>query len=72
MAEELGAGVLQTKVTNSGGFTYVGRSLPGTLESAEKWQAYRIDADGGVMLADGNDRFDNVATDLTALSYSYS
>lgn len=60
------------KVTVSGSVTYVGTSLPGTAQSAALWQAQSIDTTTGVIIkwADGNPSFDNVATDLTTLTYS--
>jgi len=60
------------KVTVSGDITYVGIAAPGTAQSTAKWQCKKIDETSGVVVtwADGNADFDNVATDLTALSYS--
>lgn len=59
-----------TKVTASGGYTYIGEALPGTAEAAEAWRCQRIDSSGTTLWANGDGKFDNVATDLTALSYS--
>jgi hypothetical protein len=53
-----------------GADTYIGEAVPGTLQSAAAWRCQKIDANGSVTWADGNANFDNVATDLTALSYS--
>lgn len=60
------------KVTVSGSITYVAIAIPGSSQSSSVWQAKKIDETTGVVVtwADGNDSFDNVATDLTALSYS--
>jgi hypothetical protein len=60
------------KVTTVGTITYVAVAAPGTAQATAKWQAYKIDSSGGVVLtwADGDSSFDNVATDLTALTYS--
>ena len=60
------------KITAAGGYTYIAFAVAGTAESTAAWQARRIDANGSTMYADGNTDFDNVATDLTALTYSYS
>ena len=67
-----------TKVTVSGGFTYIGEAfLPGTKyasralhEAAADWRAKRLDSSGSAIYADGNENFDNIATDLTALSFT--
>lgn len=58
------------KVTVDGTDTYIAWALPGTLQAAAEWRACKIDTDGTRTWADGNGDFDNVATDLTALSYS--
>jgi len=60
------------KVTESGDITYIAIAPPGTAEAAAAWQAKKIDNTTGTIItwADGNTNFDNVATDLTALSYS--
>jgi len=62
------------KITVSGDYTYIALSVLGTADAAATWQAYRIDSsvtdDTRFMWADGDDKFNNVATDLTALSYS--
>lgn len=61
---------LAIKITESGGTTYVGEAAPGTAESNASWKAYKVTSSGVVTYADGNPNSDNVATDLTALSYS--
>jgi hypothetical protein len=63
---------MATKVTTSGSATYVAKAAPGSAESASVWQAKKVDTSSGVVItfADGNANFDNVATDLTALTYS--
>jgi hypothetical protein len=60
------------KVTVSGTITYVALALPGTAQSTAKWQVKKVDETTGTIItwADGNADFDNVATDLTALTYS--
>ena len=60
------------KVTVSGSVTYVGVAAPGTAQSSALWQCKKIDETTGTVItwADGNASFDNVATDLTALTYS--
>jgi hypothetical protein len=63
-------GAYATKVTTGGGYTYIGEASPGTAQATAAWRCQRIDASGTTTWADGNAAFDNVATDLTALSYS--
>jgi hypothetical protein len=60
------------KLTVVGSVTYVGQAAPGSPQSSPVWQAKKIDETSGLVLtwADGNANFDNIATDLTSLSYS--
>lgn len=62
-------GALAAKITSSGGYTYVGEAAPGTAQATAAWRCCRIDSTGTTVWADGDGNFDNVATDLTALSY---
>lgn len=61
-----------TKITTSGSVTYVALAAVGSAQSSAVWQVKKIDESSGTIItwADGNDNFDNVATDLTSLSYS--
>lgn len=61
---------LAISVQTSGSDTYVGEAAPGTSLSASTWKAYKVDSSGNLTFADGNATYDNVATDLTALTYS--
>lgn len=63
---------LATKVTESGLVTYVAEATPGSSQSSAVWRVQKIDETTGAVItwADGNTNFDNVATDLTALTYS--
>lgn len=63
---------LAVKVTESGTTTYVAVAAPGTAQSTAKWQCKKIDESSGTVItwADSNANFDNVATDLAALTYS--
>jgi len=65
-------GNLAVKVTVSGTTTYVAEATIGSAQSSAVWRAKKIDESSGTVItwADANDSFDNVATDLTALSYS--
>lgn len=65
-------GNVATKITEVGDVTYIATAPAGTAQSTAGWQVKKIDASTGVVItwADGNTAFDNVATDLTALSYS--
>lgn len=61
------------KITTSGTTTYIGKATVGSSQASAVWQAKKIAVSGGdttITFADGNANFDNVATDLTALSYS--
>ena len=61
------------KITVSGTTTYVAKAAVGSAESAASWQAKKITVSGSdttITWADGNTNYDNIATDLTALSYS--
>jgi len=66
------ADTLAMKITVVDSITYVGVAAPGTAQATAKWQCKKIDETIGIVItwADGNENFDNVATDLTALSYS--
>lgn len=66
------AGPVASKVTVEGSVTYIGQAAPGSAQSANVWQCKKVDETTGTVItwADGNSLFDNVATDLTALSYS--
>ncbi len=64
---------MAVKITTSGSTYYIGIANPGTAQSAEAWQAQKIVDDGTnfvITWADGNQNYDNIATDLTALVYS--
>lgn len=62
------------KVTVVDTITYLAIATIGTPQSEAKWQVKKIDTSvaGTTVInwADGNGNFDNVATDLTSLSYS--
>lgn len=63
---------LAVKVTESGTTTYVATAAPGTAQATAKWRCLKVDESSGTVItwADGDPNFDNVATDLTALTYS--
>jgi hypothetical protein len=63
---------MATKITSVGDITYIGIATPGTAQGTAKWQCKKIDSSGDTVItwADGNANFDNVATDLTALTYA--
>lgn len=61
------------KITTVGSATYMGFAPVGTSEASALWQAKKIDVTGDtttITWADGNANFDNVATDLTVLTYN--
>lgn len=64
---------LATKITVSGTTTYVAKAPAGTTEATAGWQAKKIAVSGSdttITWADGDTNFDNIATDLTSLTYS--
>jgi hypothetical protein len=61
------------KITESGSDTYIAKAVAGSAQASAVWQVVKISesgADTTITWADGDRAFDNVATDLTALSYS--
>jgi len=60
------------RLVTDGNIDYVGEADTGTAASSALWRAKKIDSNSGIIItwADGNANFDNVATDLTALTYS--
>ena len=62
------------KITTDGTITYIASAAAGSAQSSAVWQVQKVDetdSDNVVITwADGNTNFDNVATDLTSLSYS--
>lgn len=65
--------LVAVKITTSGTDTYVGKAPIGTAQSAAAWQAKKIAVSGSdttITWAGGTANFNQVATDLTALSYS--
>jgi hypothetical protein len=65
--------LMAQKVTEAGDITYIALAPTGTAQSAAAWRAYKVTVSGAdttITWADGDTNFDNVATDLTALSYS--
>ena len=53
--------------------SYFAVAAVGTAQATASWQAYKMTTTGTsttITWADGNANFDNVATDLTALTYS--
>ena len=68
------AEALNAKITVSGGITYIAQAAPGTSQATALWRVKKVDASVAgtttITWADGNSNFDNLATDLTSLSYS--
>ena len=60
------------KMTTAGSIDYVGEADTGTAFATALWRAKKVDSTSGTIItwADGNANFDNVATDLTTLTYS--
>ena len=67
-----GSPPMAVKTTPVGSITYVGIAQPGSSQASAVWQALKVDETSGTVVtwADGNANFDNIATDLTALTYS--
>jgi len=59
------------KITTVGAVTYLAVAAPGTSQSTPLWQCRKIDETTGFELtfADGDANFNNIATDLTSLTY---
>lgn len=70
--QRLNADNMAMKVTEVGSVTYLAIAAPGTPQSEAYWQVKKIDKTTGVVItwADGDANYDNVATDLTSLTYS--
>lgn len=61
------------KIYSDATYTYVCRANPGKGLSTAGWQVERFDSDGSCLMADGDLKFDNLATDLaTVQGLSYS
>ena len=60
------------KMTVVGSVNYIGVAAPGSSQSNPVWKCKKIDETTGMVItwADGNAKYDNLATDLTSLSYS--
>jgi hypothetical protein len=61
------------KITVSGTDTYIGQAALGSAQASAVWRAKKISVSGSdtvITWADGNDNYDNSASDLTSLSYS--
>lgn len=63
---------MAVKIETDTDVKYIGLAAPGTAQATAKWQAFKVDTSSGTVItfADGDASFDNVATDLSALSYS--
>ena len=59
------------KLTVVGSVTYVANAPAGSLQADAVWKCKKIDETSGIVItwADGNEKYDNVATDLTTLTY---
>lgn len=65
--------ITATKITTVGEVTYIAKAAPGTAQATAKWQCKKIDAtdpNNIIFTWAGNGGFNQVATDLTSLSYS--
>lgn len=65
--------IVSTKITVSGNNTYIAKAAPGTSQATAKWQCKKIYDDGAGTVTitwAGSGSFNQIATDLTALTYS--
>ena len=65
--------IYSMKITTSGSIIYVGMAKIGTSQSEDKWQCKKIDstdANNIIITWAGNGKFNQIATDLTTLTYS--
>lgn len=67
-------GPLAVKITSVGSYKYIAKAPAGSSQSDPVWQVMKIDKsdseDTIISFADGNLNFDNIASDLTVLTYS--
>ena len=66
------SGLMAKKITTSGDNTYVACAVMGSAQASAVWQVKKISVSGSdtvITWADGDSNFDNVATDLTVLTY---
>lgn len=66
-------GEFAKKITVIGTTTYIAAAPIGSLQSSAVWQVKKIAVSGSdtiITWADGNNNFDNIATDLTILNYT--
>lgn len=61
---------LAIKITKSGTDTFVAEAAPGSSYSDAVWRIQKITSTGNVTWKDGDDAFDNTATDITIGSFS--
>lgn len=65
---------LAVKIVVAGSITYIAQAKPGTAQATARWRAKKIDEStpGTTIItwAGGTSNFDNVATDLSSLTYS--
>jgi hypothetical protein len=63
---------MAVKITENGAVTYIAKAPAGSSQSDPVWQVRKVDETTGTVItwADGDGNFDNIATDLTALTYS--
>lgn len=67
------SGQVAKKIVQSGDYTYICSAPIGTSQASALWQCKRVYSSGGTVTitwADGDNEFDNVATDPTSLTYS--
>lgn len=62
----------QIYAVETGGYNYFCFAAVGTAQATAKWMVFRVDSVGNKIYADGDAEFDNVATDPTILTYSYT
>ena len=59
------------RVDDTGTYTYIGFSIPGTAEATALWKIKRVtNADNTIVFADGNPFYDNVWTNRATYTYT--
>lgn len=58
------------RIAQSGVYTFIAEAAPGTDTAASLWRIQRVDSTGNLLWKDGDSKFDNTATDITAGSFA--
>lgn len=61
---------LSIRISEEGGYTYVGYAPVGSSEDEAKWMIFRVDDNGNVYYAEGNAKFNKKWSERTSYTYS--